>query len=336
VLQYDKAVSRTIQQPSGQLLSIRYMVGNAAHNSGCDCYLLCPTETTSAGVFNCSYPLASNEDSAESIDKTKSFSMQRPWCFLPIVLVALGIGLLWGCDASEAVIDRDLGPAALLQRGKEALADEDYPTAQRYFDIIRLQYPASEYADDAQFYLGETYFAKGEYIMASYNYQMVVRNYPQSPWVRLSAYKAALCYYRLSPEYYRDQRYTLEAIRAFNEFVAFYPEDSLADSARVYIIRLRGKLAEKDYETAELYLKMADPEAALIYFDQVIRRYPDTHFAVLAARRTLEVLVEQQRYAEAFEKLQLFQQNFPEQREAFEVIKHEIEQWRNRHSQRKP
>ncbi len=262
--------------------------------------------------------------------------MRQPLDILPIALVVLGIGLLWGCDASEAVIERDLGPAALLERGKAALADEDYPTAQRYFDIIRLQYPASEYADDAQFYLGETYFARGEYIMAAYNYQVVVRNYPQSPWVRLSAYKAALCYYRLSPEYYRDQRYTLEAIRAFNEFVAFYPDDSLADSARTYIARLREKLAEKDYETAELYLKMADPQAALIYFDQVIRRYPDTRFAALAARRTLEVLVEQQRYAEAFEKLQLFQQRFPDQRTMFEAIKHEIEQWRNQHSQRKP
>ncbi len=248
-----------------------------------------------------------------------------------IWLVGSAVFLLWACNAPESSIDRRLTPAELLRRGKAAFADEDYPTAQQYFDIIRLQYPASEYADDAQYYLGEISFAKGEYIMAAYNYQSVVRNYPQSPWTRLAAYKSALCYYKLSPEYYRDQRYTLEAIKAFNEFIAFYPNDSLADSARAYVATLREKLAEKDYQTAELYVKMSYIEAALIYFDQVIRRYPDTHFAHLAARRILELLLEQGKYDKAFEKLRLYEQLFPEQQQLFEKIRPAIERWRSEH-----
>ena len=33
--------------------------------------------------------------------------------------------------------------------------DDDLIEAQKLFDVIKIQFPASEYADDAQYYLGE-------------------------------------------------------------------------------------------------------------------------------------------------------------------------------------
>ncbi|MFM7340713.1 MAG: outer membrane protein assembly factor BamD, partial [Bacteroidota bacterium] len=65
--------------------------------------------------------------------------------------------------------------------GVKAFLDEDYFEAQRLFDVIRLQFPTTQYADDAQFYLGEISFAKKEYVMAAFNFGMVRRSYPSSP-----------------------------------------------------------------------------------------------------------------------------------------------------------
>ncbi|GIV55857.1 MAG: hypothetical protein KatS3mg040_0625 [Candidatus Kapaibacterium sp.] len=82
------------------------------------------------------------------------------------------------------------------------------------FDVIRLQYPASEFAPDAQYYLAEISFRRREYVVASFNYSMVRRQYPTHPRAREALYKAALCYVELAPPYDRDQEYTRKAIAA--------------------------------------------------------------------------------------------------------------------------
>lgn len=251
--------------------------------------------------------------------------------FQEIGICCIGIfSLLFAaCSTSEHTIDRDLSPAVLFEKGKAEFEEENWLRAQQYFDIIRLQYPASEYADDAQYYLAETYFAQKEYILAAYNYNMVVRSYPGSQWAKDAAFKVGLCYYSLSPEYYRDQRYTYQAIDAFREFLTFYPDDPFADSARTYIQQLRTKLAEKDYRAAELYLKLYDTTAALLYFDEVIQRFPDTHFALLAAQQTLEIYARRGDYGSAFEKLRTYQRIFPDTT-TFGPVTELILQWRNK------
>jgi TolA-binding protein len=80
--------------------------------------------------------------------------------------------------------------------GVKAFLDEDYFEAQRLFDVIRLQFPTTQYADDAQFYLGEISFAKKEYVMAAFNFGMVRRSYPSSPLNKTALYKTAMCYFK--------------------------------------------------------------------------------------------------------------------------------------------
>jgi outer membrane protein assembly factor BamD len=180
-----------------------------------------------------------------------------------------------------------------------------------YFDILKLQYPASIYADDAQYYLAEINFKKGEFVLAAYNYNYLRRAYPNSEFYKEAMFKTALSYYELSPTYDRDQEYTFKAIQAFAEFQAFFPQDSLSKIANEKIIELRDKLGHREFFTAELYRKLYSPRASLIYYDAVIEDYPDTKYYELAYVGKIEVLYELFRYDEALGLIKLFRQIFP-------------------------
>ncbi len=196
----------------------------------------------------------------------------------------------------------------------EAMAlfkDEDYLEAEKLFELIRLQYSASQYADDAQYYLAESNYNRREYIYAAYNYNMCRRIYPHSEYNKPSLFKTGMCYYKISPSYDRDQDYTVKAIQSFSEFQTVYPEDSLYNEATTYIKELRDKLAHREYFTAELYRKLYSPVSSLIYYDAVINDYPDTEYYEPAILGKIEVLIETKRYDEARSLIDLYKKLFP-------------------------
>ncbi len=199
----------------------------------------------------------------------------------------------------------------IFQDAMAAYQDEDWLDARRLFNVIRLQYPASQYADDAQYYLAEINFARKEYILAAFNYSSVYRSFPRSEFVQRAHYQEAMCYFRLSPSFNRDQSYTDQAISKFSEYQSYFPNDSLAQEASQRIEELREKLARREYETAVLYVKMRSLRSAIVYYDSVIDSYPDTPFLELAYVGKIRTLVELKNSDDARETIRLYRRNFP-------------------------
>jgi len=200
--------------------------------------------------------------------------MYRP--HMPIILLLLVL-ILGGCSSTQTP-PKQRTAEDVFRDAKTALDDDDLIQAASLFDIIKLQYPASQYADDAQYYLAEINFRKGEFILAAFNYSMVRRAYPNSDFAKEALFKSAVCYLELSPPYDRDQEYTKKAIQAFSEFQAVYPTDSLSLKALDHIGSLRSKLAQRYFTIAEQYVTLGSMKGAVVYYDAVIEEYPDTHF----------------------------------------------------------
>ncbi len=190
--------------------------------------------------------------------------------------------------------------------------EEDYFEARKLFEVIKLQYPASQFADDAQYFIAEIYFSQEQYILASFNYNLLRRVYPSSPYNQKALYMAARCYYELSPPYDRDQEYTRKAIGSFNEFKYLYPDDSLAASVDTLVREMRGKLAQRELSTAELYMKLESPKAAAVYYDTVIENFSDTQFHQDAYNGKLEALIKMRKYDRALSLIDLYNRLFPE------------------------
>ncbi|TAE22526.1 MAG: outer membrane protein assembly factor BamD [Candidatus Kapaibacterium sp.] len=228
------------------------------------------------------------------------------------LILLLCIGAVWAssCSQKNFVIPRNVDE--YYEQALEAFNTEDLSRAQKYFDVIKLQYPASKYADDAQYYLAEINVKKNENILAAYNYNQLRRTFPNSEFAKISTYKAAMSNFRQSPRYDRDQDYTRQAIKAFSEFQALYPKDSLSVEAGKRIMELRSKLAEHDFRTAELYLKLQAPRAAIAYFDLVLGNYPDTDYVEPSLLGKIKMQVRLKRSIEAQESMRIYRQRFPQ------------------------
>lgn len=200
---------------------------------------------------------------------------------------------------------------SVFEKALNCFNDKDYLEASQLFDVIKLQYPASSRADDAQFYIAEIHYRKNEFVLAGFQYGMLRRLYPQSEFYKTSTYKTALCYDELSPPYDRDQEYTLKAIQAYSEFQAMYPGDSLFPVATARIQDMRNKLAYRELTTAELYRKLTNPLAASIYFDCVIKDYSDTKSYEPAFLGRVETLIEMKKFDEAKSFIDLYNNKFP-------------------------
>jgi len=214
----------------------------------------------------------------------------------------------------------------IFVQAKKRFDDNDLMEAQRLFDIIKLQYPASQFADDAQYYIAEINFKRKEFIVAAFNYNYVRRMNGQSEYAKTALYKAALCYVELSPPFDRDQDYTRKAIVSLGDFQREYPKDSLAEVAGNQIKDLRNKLAEREYRVAEQYRVLYSPKSALVYYDAVIDDYSDTKFCEPAFVGKVEILTQLKRADEALAACTLYKRFFPkgELTEQMEKLKNAI------------
>ena len=88
---------------------------------------------------------------------------------LTVLIGFIGLAFLFAsCASTQNVIVQ--GANETFHRGMDLLHNEDYAKAKEDFDIVVKQYPASAYADSAQFYLAETYFKRDEYLTAAFEF----------------------------------------------------------------------------------------------------------------------------------------------------------------------
>ncbi len=185
--------------------------------------------------------------------------------------------LLTSCSGTETVEGKRTVDE-IFADAKKLYEENDWNEAIAQFDIIKLQYPASQWADDAQYYLAEINRRRGEFVLAAFNYASIRRSFPTSEWAKPSAFKVAECYEELALPADRDQDYTKKAINAYTDFQTIYPTDSLALIALNKIHELRGRLAEGYMRVAEHYITTNSRKSAVIYYDMVIKEYPDTEY----------------------------------------------------------
>ena len=186
--------------------------------------------------------------------------------------------------------------------------------AMSYFDMIKLQYPASGVADKAQYYIAEIHFARKEFVLASFNYNRVRTVFPGSEFAKSSLFKAGYSQYMLAPDFHKDQEHTRRAIRTLQEFQYFYSDktDSLYTKADKIILELRNTLGRKEYEIARLYQRLESPRAALIYYEFVIKDFDDTQFLEPAWFGKIEMLYRLRRVEDAENAVSAYNKLFPD------------------------
>jgi outer membrane protein assembly factor BamD len=169
-----------------------------------------------------------------------------------------------------------------FDRGMRELKKKNYDRAIENFNTVIESFSGSAVVDSALFFLAESHFKNEDYLTAAYEYERVYTDYPASQFVAEAQYKKALSYSMESPRANLDQENTHLALDEFTRFIENYPGNPLTGEAQKKIEELTEKLAYKEYLAAELYRKINSPEsleAALLYYQSVMRDYPRTNWS---------------------------------------------------------
>ncbi len=237
--------------------------------------------------------------------------MKRFPVFILIMLI------FWGC--SGGLDTTTMGPQEHYDYAFAFYNDESYEEALREFESILLQYPGSAVNDDAQYYLGMTYFKREEFLLGAYEFSKLIRDIPASSYVPQAQYMLAESYYQLSPNYQLDQTYSKKAIDEFQAFIEFFPLHERVVEAEKKITELNTKLAQKEYMNAYIYERMSYYLAAIKYYNNVYTTYHDTEYAPMALYGKIKLLIDKERYREALEDIESFLRKFPQNELAGDV-----------------
>jgi len=216
--------------------------------------------------------------------------------FFVVIIIFLVAGCSRGIKKEELVDAR-----FYFNRGMERMKKKDYLKAVTDFQTVVESFSTSAIVDHAQFMLGEARFKGEEYILAAYEYERVYVDYPSSNFAPEAHYKKALCYFMESPKAALDQENTLLAIDEFNRFIDNYPQNPLVNEAQKKIEELTEKLAYKEYINAEHYKKRGFYDAALLYYNFVIKDYPRSIWADKSRFGIGEVFFKKMEYEKAKE-----------------------------------
>ena len=167
--------------------------------------------------------------------------------------------------------------------------------AQQMFAEIVKRAPYSKLAAVAQFNIGQANERQGKYPEAISAYQTVVSKYPGDAIADDAQYQIGYVLMAEHRQGSNDRASAQKAREAFEDFASRYPSSEKIAQARENISTLEGGSTKGSLDIAKFYEKTKNYKAAVIYYNDVIKRQPDSPESGLAKARVEEL---KQKYGE--------------------------------------
>ncbi|MEW6303582.1 MAG: tetratricopeptide repeat protein [Verrucomicrobiota bacterium] len=158
-------------------------------------------------------------------------------------------------------------------------------TAEMYQKVIK-NGPYSDIAAQAQLNIGTAREKNENFPEAVKAYEKAADRYHDREIVAADAlFKAGLAYQKQAKTAEYDQNAASQAIAIMNDFIGLYPNESRVPEAKKIIEALRTEQARGSFNIARFYEKSNRPEGALVYYNEVILKDPNSSYAAEAKER---------------------------------------------------
>jgi len=124
-------------------------------------------------------------------------------------------------------------PEKLYQKGYNETISRDYPRAISSFQKFLDSFPGHKLAVNAQYWLGEIYYARGDWEVAILEFDKVIKKYPDTEKAPASLLKQAFAFEKLGS--------TKEAAVLLQEVVDKYPKSPEASMAKKRLASITAK-----------------------------------------------------------------------------------------------
>ena len=141
---------------------------------------------------------------------------------------------------------------------KEAFANGKYNKAITILQSIVTQQKGTKDAEDCLYMLAMSEYMIRDYATASEYFKKYYQSYPKGAYAEQAEFYVGESLYMSTPEPRLDQTPTYSAIAAYQEYLDLYPEGSLKEKAQSRLFELQDKLVEKEYLSAKLYYDLGD------------------------------------------------------------------------------
>lgn len=217
-----------------------------------------------------------------------------------MIFIMAGLILLtvMNFSCSGRMSQEDLGYERSLTSAMKKFHSGSYRAAIDDFNRIVLNYGGESGIDSVQYYMALSHFKIGEYFSASYEFIRLAERFPESDLAEEAYFMDGESYFKISPRYVLDQKDTHRAIRKYQNYLDLYPRGRFSENALSRISTLREKLARKEFEAGELYMKLNQPRAARVYFSEVINNYYDTDYYTLSLKGVAKAHLDMKEVAE--------------------------------------
>ncbi len=219
---------------------------------------------------------------------------------------------------------------------KEAFANGKYNKAITILQSIVTQQKGTKDAEDCLYMLAMSEYMIRDYATASEYFKKYYQSYPKGVYAEQAEFYVGESLYMSTPEPRLDQTPTYSAIAAYQEYLDLYPEGSLKEKAQSRLFELQDKLVEKEYLSAKLYYDLGDYfgnctnggnnyQACVVTAQNAVNDYPYSskreEFYILIMKSKYELArmsVESkqlERYQDAEDECYGFINEFPDSRE---------------------
>ncbi|MAI97817.1 MAG: hypothetical protein CML37_03900 [Rhodobacteraceae bacterium] len=193
-----------------------------------------------------------------------------------------------GCTKLASDFDEKSTASEIISGAERAYIKNDFVRSAEIYLKVEEYFP---YSDDSRMALVkaiEAYHAGAKFLDLRSISRKFVKLYPEDVKAPFAKYMVGMSYFEQIIDVERDQGATRDSIKEFSELISDYPKSEYSDLARKNIKIAKNQLAGQEMAVGRYYLKRDNPLAALKRFQTVRDQHSDTPFYPESLYRIVE------------------------------------------------
>lgn len=253
-----------------------------------------------------------------------------------VIVSVIVIGLFSSCAKEFNDVYKSNDYVYRYEYAKELYTIGKYSRASLFFGDMVTLFKGTDNAEECLFLYGMSCFKAGDYESAAEIFKKYCQSYPKGRYAEFSRYYVGESLLETVPEPRLDQTPTVQAMKAYQDFLDLYPYSQYKNEAQGKLYKLQDRLVEKEYLNAKLYYNLGtyfgnctsggnNYEACIVTAQNALKEYPYTtlreDFATLIMKSKYSLAVhsikakQADRFQDAEDECYGFLNEYPESKE---------------------